>query len=585
MAAQLTPDPQGRWTVGDHRPRPFGELWCRGNVGEVFPNVMTPMSSSLYMGSVAAGQARAAHQLGMVTTAQLKDFDPEAAWSTGVFGGYLYGNVTLARTATARTPGLTAEMVDEQMFGLHDAPTQAAPKGSLELAAIGRTMKLALGALRRADDADLRRDQREIAAYTSQHPDPAGAAGASTADLLATARSLGPWADRMMYELLLRSARAGVARAAVERLVAKVGDADLVNRLTAGIGNIESAEPALDLWRLGRLVAADRTLTTVFDAGVEGLEGRLRATGAAAPFVTEFEAFRSRHGARGPDEWELCSPTWASDPAIALVMIERLRSAPPERDPVAVATRLAAERAELVPEVRRQVPLPARRLFDAALRSGAAYALQREATKAAFMRATLPARTALAELARRYGQGHHTFFLLRIEEVEAAMADPASFTGTLAERRQRRDFLQERMPPFWFEGELPDPATWPLRAERRRPDSSPRTLTGMAACPGVASGRARVVLDPADPAGLEPGDILVAPLTDPAWTPLFLAAAGVVVDVGAQQSHAVIVARELGIPAVVSATGASTTIPDGAWITVDGSAGTVVVHAADFEHP
>jgi alkanesulfonate monooxygenase SsuD/methylene tetrahydromethanopterin reductase-like flavin-dependent oxidoreductase (luciferase family) len=65
------------------------------------------------------------------------------------------------------------------------------------------------------------------------------------------------------------------------------------------------------------------------------------------------------------------------------------------------------------------------------------------------------------------------------------------------------------------------------------------------------------VLDPADPSALEPGDVLIAPITDPAWTPLFVPAAAVVVDVGAQVSHAVIVSRELGIPCVVSVTGAT----------------------------
>ena len=102
-------------------------------------------------------------------------------------------------------------------------------------------------------------------------------------------------------------------------------------------------------------------------------------------------------------------------------------------------------------------------------------------------------------------------------------------------------------------------------------------LRGIAVCPGVASGRARIVLDPADPRGIEPDEILVAPITDPAWTPLFLAAAAVVVDVGAQQSHAAIVARELGIPAIVSVTGASSTIPDGTWLTVDANTGEVHV--------
>ena len=76
---------------------------------------------------------------------------------------------------------------------------------------------------------------------------------------------------------------------------------------------------------------------------------------------------------------------------------------------------------------------------------------------------------------------------------------------------------------------------------------------------------------------LAPGDVLVAPITDPAWTPLFLSAEAVVVDVGAAMSHAVIVSRELGIPCVVSVTGATTSIPDGAEIEVDGTTGTVRV--------
>jgi rifampicin phosphotransferase len=96
--------------------------------------------------------------------------------------------------------------------------------------------------------------------------------------------------------------------------------------------------------------------------------------------------------------------------------------------------------------------------------------------------------------------------------------------------------------------------------------------------PGTVTGVARVILDPADPMALEPGEILIAPFTDPAWTPLFVPAAGVVVNVGAQVSHAIIVSRELGIPCVVSVTGATDVIRDGAMITVDGDAGTVTLH-------
>ena len=130
-------------------------------------------------------------------------------------------------------------------------------------------------------------------------------------------------------------------------------------------------------------------------------------------------------------------------------------------------------------------------------------------------------------------------------------------------------------PVFVFVG-ADDPGSWPRRdADSVARLGSVETVTGMPGCAGVAEGRARVILDSNDPTALEPGDILVAPITDPSWTPLFVPAAGVVVDVGAPLSHAIIVSRELGIPCVISATGATRAIPDGAMVRVDGSTGVV----------
>ena len=102
-------------------------------------------------------------------------------------------------------------------------------------------------------------------------------------------------------------------------------------------------------------------------------------------------------------------------------------------------------------------------------------------------------------------------------------------------------------------------------------------LTGGACSSGIVRGRARVVLSPDESGSLEPGEILVAPQTDPSWTPLFVVASGVVVDVGAPNSHAMIVSRELGIPCVAGVTGASRRIPNGALIDLDGAAGTVTI--------
>ena len=102
-------------------------------------------------------------------------------------------------------------------------------------------------------------------------------------------------------------------------------------------------------------------------------------------------------------------------------------------------------------------------------------------------------------------------------------------------------------------------------------------LEGIGGSPGRVIGVARIVMDASDPDALKPGDILVAPITDPSWTPLFLAAAGVIVDVGAVMSHSVIVSRDLGIPCAVSVTDATKIIPNGALIELDGDTGTVTI--------
>ena len=99
-------------------------------------------------------------------------------------------------------------------------------------------------------------------------------------------------------------------------------------------------------------------------------------------------------------------------------------------------------------------------------------------------------------------------------------------------------------------------------------------LVGTAASAGSVTAGARVVLDPVG-ARLEPGEILVAPSTDPGWTPLFLTAGGLVMEMGGANSHGAVVAREYGIPAVVGVPDATAHLRTGQNITVDGSAGTV----------
>lgn len=101
-------------------------------------------------------------------------------------------------------------------------------------------------------------------------------------------------------------------------------------------------------------------------------------------------------------------------------------------------------------------------------------------------------------------------------------------------------------------------------------------LRGTPASAGLVTARARVILDPTG-AALEPGEVLVAPATDPGWTPLFLTAGGLVMEMGGSMSHGAVVAREYGIPAVVGVPDATDRITTGQHVTVDGSAGRITI--------
>jgi pyruvate,water dikinase len=166
----------------------------------------------------------------------------------------------------------------------------------------------------------------------------------------------------------------------------------------------------------------------------------------------------------------------------------------------------------------------------------------------------------------------------------ATGSKPRGLKDKLAGRAAQLDAAAHAVLPDMFVG-APEIA---LRKPRRgggraRPATKPRQLTGLGVSGGVATGRARIVPDVVAMADrdIDDGEILIAPFTDAPWTPLFIPAAAVVVETGGVLSHAATVAREFGIPCVVMVKDATTIIRDGQTVTVDGTAGTVTVAAAE----
>jgi len=150
---------------------------------------------------------------------------------------------------------------------------------------------------------------------------------------------------------------------------------------------------------------------------------------------------------------------------------------------------------------------------------------------------------------------------------------PNILTGKVSERRAVWRAAKRLTPPV----ALPQMKIFGRDLRKRREGKGADTLKGVAASPGRVTAPACVVGGPQDFANMKSGDVLVAAITTPAWTPLFARAAAIVTDVGGPLSHGSIVAREYGIPAVLGTGAATRTIRSGQIVTVDGSAGTVIM--------
>jgi pyruvate,water dikinase len=557
--------------VADTEPNERFALYSRGNVGEVFPHVITALTGTLIGDAVRQGQLEEFVEMGVLRPCELQG----QSLGTGVFCGYLYMNASTMRLFGERMPGMTVSEIDSQVMGDVATPPHHRSKGDRNLLATLRLARYAVSTLRRPNLMPLAAARADAQQWLTTMPSLRDATDAQLLDWLRT------FPDRQrasMKRLLHWSGVAGAPRGILDRLLDRPNvPTGIVNRIVSGTGDVDSAQFAQRLWQLGRLVASDEELTHAFDGSLHEISERTRRTALNAGIAS----FLHDHGHRGNDEYELATHSWSMDPSPVYAAIDRLRHAPNERDPLIANRRLAADAEVALADALRQVPRPLRRMVRRSAQLSRVGAIARERAKDIYVLENLGARRVLHELAhrahRRGGPADvREAFCVTIDELADFVEDPTAFSELIAQRFEQQRYLNDRMPPLWFQGRIPAPDTWPLRATSL-PAAEPGTiLTGIAVSGGVASGPARVIHDPNDPRGLEPGDVLVCAITDPSWTPLFLSAAAVVCDSGAVLSHAAIVARELGIPAVLSVP-CITAIADGTMLHVDGNAGTVTI--------
>lgn len=334
------------------------------------------------------------------------------------------------------------------------------------------------------------------------------------------------------------------------------------------------------LWTLAAEAAASPALAAALSAPDPPTLEALRSLPGGPGFARALDGFLGTYGHRAATSWEVFSPRWSDAPGQVLGLVGAYLRGGIRTDPFIQEDRQIQERDRLHREVRRRLTShPLRRLaFDQVLFLTRRYTVLRENQRFAYDELLHRLQRVLVrtgDLLHAEGALSAPDLLpfLTLDEVRELPSAPPARRGDLAalarERRAQRELDRRAFhPDFLYGDEEPVP---PAPRESSR-------LAGLGISPGRVTGPVRVLRGLDEVGKLQRGDILVTRATDPGWTPLFLTAGGLVMELGSLLSHGAVVAREYRLPAVVNVSGATRVLRDGQEVTVDGATGLIHLH-------
>lgn len=568
------------------------QIWTNANAGEVLPDVVTPMTWSLVRCFVQYLFDNWFRAFGI----QVRDEQ-----LLGLIAGRGYFNFNTACALGRLVPGLKARTM-EILFGGHQDALVALQRIKLSNADLPRieirrwkvminlpiiTLRMSFYSTPRGLAAveKVRRMNEDLARIQPEER--------TERELLAVIRkSFAP-------EVLVRRGAieaigfAGVYYAALFGLSERWFGADghrIANRLLAAVGDMHDVVAGHELWQLAEQAADEPEIKNALlgERTFTAFASRLEAGRGGRAFLDQWNTFLRRHGHHTRGEIELSNPRWSECPDFVLNLVrgyvEGMNTGHP--DPITRRDALAGERIVLENDCLGRLRNPLKRaVFRFVLRRARNGGLIRENLKSELVRWLTCLRRFLLELGRRLAahgrlaEANDIFFLELSELQDNSFWDSETdLRARVAGRRAQYEQHLKINPPAVIVGRF-DPDTFvPDIAE-----SGKRVFHGLGVSAGKATGRARVILRSDMDVRLQPGEILVAPFTDPGWTPYFVAAAGIVMDMGGLLSHGSIVAREYGIPAVVNVGPATQIIRTGQWLEVDADQGVVKVFDAAAE--
>jgi pyruvate,water dikinase len=572
---------------------PSGAVWTRANICENLPEVLTPMSWSLIEVLLLGCFRPIFRYLGC---------DPDRMPWLGLFQGRAYLNLTLTERLLGGTAMLRRIRFHELLGGPspdslerhsgRNKPVSSTPRGS--------RIRLSKESL-----SDLRK--RVLFRVTLWAQAAVNLFLGSGSDFLTSLRAR---VDRLQQTDLsalpdaeLAQQIRGLQARTFPELESPVATARVVGHMGPGLAcavaafwlarrwpacqplesevcKMASAEAGRDLRRLAELAGREPEVARLLLEAKDFLSAResLSRTPGGVRFLTAWDHFMARHGHHARGEFDAYIPRWLETPDYILGLARGFLKplAEPERHKEDTGRPEASGAPAL-----SQAPWLLLGLGSLLARKGRAGLAYRENVKSEAIRIVAFLRRDLLEASQRlHARGaladRQDVFFLRLEEMEELLAErhPRDCREIIVHRKAEHAALQ-RCEPSVVIDETASPwngAGQELAAAR---SSNDQLLRGVPASPGLATGRARVILRADNETSVQLGEILVAPFTDPGWTPYFLNAAAIVVDIGGQLSHGSVVAREYGIPAVVNVGDATRRIRDGQWLRVDGHQGTV----------
>ena len=507
--------------------------WSAANLSEAFPGPMTPFSLGLATRILFSG-------------ANLLDYlfplDPElmrmvSTKQVGTIGHRLYNNMTVMKELAKAIPGQTPESFEHQMNGVPLPEGYRSPGFSAADALAGARAALRGGPQIAGLGHEVADMERRAAQLVAERPN---LRTLSDDKLLARMELI---TDMVVRAWDINLMNTFVVSLPMNLIGQRYGD-DVAMNVRAGTQNLRSAALLAGVRELADIVAADDGLRRLIeDSPREVVLDKLRSD--APTFAARFDQLVSDCGHRGPGETELSNPVYADAPELLLRSVLgsiRMNHAAP-----AAAVRTPVGRALV-------------RVAVAAIE-------RRECGRDVCMRITRELRLVLREWGRRLAErgrleSSDDVHYLSMNEI---YCPPADSKGLVVRRRAERARLAALDYPVHF--------SQPWTPDQHTEVTDGEIVEGLAASRGTTRGRVRIMSHPDD--DFEPGEVLVAHVTDTGWTPFFGCAAAIVTNVGGPMSHAAIVAREFGVPAVVNTQTATQRLKNGQLVEVDGTAGTV----------